>query len=234
MEKVPPGVPDTWCARMLVTPKKDGRPRVVVDLSQLTKAGIRETHHTRAPFKVVCSIPKGKVKSTLDCVDGYWGIPLAKEDQHKTTFLCEKGRFRYLRVPQGYGSSNDGYTLRTDEILATVPGRPDCTDYEKIVDDIITWSDNIEAAFFRVCAILSHCSKSGMVFSPSKFVFAAREVEYAGFLVGNDSIQPTPKYLQNILQFPTPKNVSDVRSWFGLINQVAFAFCKGQVMAPCC
>ena len=71
-----------------------------------------------------------------------------------------------------------------------------------------------------------------MVFSPAKFVFAAREVEYAGFLVGNDSIQPTPKYLQNILQFPTPKNVSDVRSWFGLINQVAFAFCKGQVMAP--
>ena len=136
MEKVPPGVPDTWCARMLVTPKKDGRPRVVVDLSQLTKAGIRETHHTRAPFKVVCSIPKGKVKSTLDCVDGYWGIPLAEEDQHKTTFLCEKGRYRYLRVPQGYGSSNDGYTLRTDEILATVPGKPDCTDYDKIVDDI--------------------------------------------------------------------------------------------------
>ena len=94
-------------------------------------------------------------------------------------------------MPHGYGSSNDGYTMRTDEILATVPGRPDSADYEKIVDDIIQWSENIEAAFFRVCAMLSHCSKSGMLFSAKKFVFAQTEVEYAGFVIGTDSIKPT-------------------------------------------
>ena len=71
-----------------------------------------------------------------------------------------------------------------------------------------------------------------MVFSASKFVFEAKEVEYTGFLVGEDSIQPTPKYLQSILDFPTPKNISDIRSWFGLINQVAYAFAKGTIMAP--
>ena len=71
-----------------------------------------------------------------------------------------------------------------------------------------------------------------MVFSAKKFVFGAEEVEYAGFSVGKDSIQPTNKYLQNIRDFPIPKNISDVRSWFGLINQVAYAFAKGTVMAP--
>ena len=65
-----------------------------------------------------------------------------------------------------------------------------------------------------------------MVFSAKKFVFGAEEVEYAGFSVGKDSIQPTKKYLQNIRDFPIPKNISDVRSWFGLINQVAFAFAE--------
>ena len=54
LEKVPPGVPVTWCTRMVITPKKDGRPRHTA----LTKAGVRETHHTRTPFKVVCSIPQ--------------------------------------------------------------------------------------------------------------------------------------------------------------------------------
>merc|ERR1712121_214591 len=77
-----------------------------------------------------------------------------------------------------------------------------------------------------------HPTKSGMVFNASKFVFGAKEVEYAGFLVGGDSIQPTTKYLQSILDFPTPKNISDIRSWFGLINQVAYAFAKGTLMAP--
>ena len=232
LRKVPPGEPTPWCAKLVITAKKNGKPRRTVDLSGLTKAGIRETHHTRSPFKVVCSIPKGMVKTTLDCVDGYHGVPLAEEDWHKTTFLTEKGRFQYKRVPQGYGSSNDGYTIRTDEVLASVPGKPDVVDYEKIIDDVIQWSEDIGTAFHRVCSILSHCSKAGMVFSPAKFVFAKNEVEYAGFLVGLDSIQPTPSYIKNIEDFPTPKNISDIRSWFGLVNQVAYAFSKGTIMAP--
>merc|ERR1711954_344359 len=232
LRKVPPGEPTPWCAKLGITAKKDGRPRRTVDLSELTRAGIREAHHTRSPIKVVCSVPRGMVKTTLDCVDGYHGIPLAEEDWHKTTFLTEKGRYQYRRVPQGYGSSNDGYTIRTDEVLASVPGRPEVVDYEKIVDDVIVWSPDVERAFFRVCNMLSHCAKAGMVFSAPKFVFGAKEVEYAGFLVGADSIQPTPKYLQSILDFPTPKNISDIRSWFGLVNQVAYAFAKGTIMAP--
>ena len=131
-----------------------------------------------------------------------------------------------MRVPQGYGSSNDGYTVRTDEVLAKVPGNPDQLDYEKIVDDIIQWSGDMGTAFHRVCAMLAHCSKDGMVFSPAKFVFAAREVEYVGFLVGWDSIKPSPKHTQSILGFPTPENISDVRSFFGSVNQVAFVFSK--------
>ena len=71
--------------------------------------------------------------------------------------------------------------MRTDEILAAVPGRPEMIGYDKIVDDIITWSGDLETAFFRVCNMLSHCAKSGMVFSAKKFVFGAKDVEYAGF-----------------------------------------------------
>ena len=232
LRKVGPGEPVKWCARMIIQPKKDGRPRRTVDLSGLTKAGIRETHHTRSPFRVVFSVPSKMLKSTLDCVDGYHGVPLAEEDKHKTVFITEDGRYEYQRLPQGYGASNDGYTIRTDEILANVPGNPEKPDYEKIVDDIIQWSGDMGTSFHRICAVLAHCSKAGMVFSPSKFVFAAKNVEYAGFWVGWDSIQPTPKYIKNILDFPTPKNISDVRSFFGLVNQVAYAFSKGVIMAP--
>ena len=49
LEKVPPGVPDTWCTRTVITPK-DGKPCQTVDLSALTKAGGMETDHTRTPF----------------------------------------------------------------------------------------------------------------------------------------------------------------------------------------
>jgi len=96
-------------------------PRRTVDLASLTKAGVIETHHTRSPFNMVRSVPSGKHKSTLDCKDGYHGVPLDQADRHKTTFITEKGRYCYVRAPQGYGSSNDGYIYRTDKILPRQP-----------------------------------------------------------------------------------------------------------------
>ena len=38
--------------------------------------------------------------------------------------------------------------------------------------------------------------------------------------------------MQAIRNFSTPTNISDVRSWFGLINQVAYRFIKTDHMAP--
>ena len=40
------------------------------------------------------------------------------------------------------------------------------------------------------------------------------------------------KYLQAILDFPTPRNITDVRSWFGLVNQVFYAFSMAEKMLP--
>ena len=126
----------------------------------------------------------------------------------------------------------DGYTIRTDEILASVPGKPDGQDYEKIVDDIIRWSGNLEESIYRVCNILSYGSKSGILICRGKFQFAKDEVEYVGFIIGKDGIKPTDKYVEAIKNFPSPTCISEVRSWFGLINQVSYAFAKSDVMAP--
>ena len=100
------------------------------------------------------------------------------------------------------------------------------------MDDVIQWSGDLESPFFRICNMLSHCSKAGMVFSPEKVQFAMEEVEFAGFMVGKSSIRTTEKYKQAIMEFPAPQSISDVRSWFGLINQVAYSFSMSSGMTP--
>merc|ERR1719508_721702 len=47
-----------------------------------------------------------------------------------------------------------------------------------------------------------------------------------------EGIKATDKYVAAIKNFPTPTNISEVRSWFGLINQVAYSFIKTEHMAP--
>ena len=117
LERVPVGVKDSWCVRMVIQPKKNGRARRTIDLSGLSKAATHESHHTRSAAEIAMTVPAGKLKTTLDCVDGFHGVELAEEDRHKTTFSTEWGLFRYKRVPQGYLSSTDSYAKHTDVIL---------------------------------------------------------------------------------------------------------------------
>ena len=38
--------------------------------------------------------------------------------------------------------------------------------------------------------------------------------------------------IEAIKELPKPRNITDVRSWFGLINQVAYAFASADRMKP--
>ena len=215
IERVPHGVPVTWCHRMVVTRKHDGTPRRTVDLSPLNKFCKRETFPAEAPFHLARRIPGKTWKTVTDAWNGYHSVPLRESDRHLTTFITPFGKWRYTRAPQGFLSSGDGYNRRFDAILSDFPRK------ERCVDDTIHYDDDLEEHWWRTIDLLSLTGASGTVMNPEKFQFAVREADFAGFHVGESSIEPLPKYLDAIRAFPTPKSTKDIRSWFGLVNQVS-------------
>ena len=71
-----------------------------------------------------------------------------------------------------------------------------------------------------------------MTLNPSKFTFAQSTVEFAGFEITQTTVRPCTHFVEAILKFPTPRNITDIRSWFGLINQVSYTFAAADKMAP--
>ena len=63
------------------------------------------------------------------------------------------------------------------------------------------------------------------MFNTAKFGFARLEVEFAGFLITDEGIKPVAKYTEAIIDFPTPTNISELRAWYGYVNQVTYCFC---------
>ena len=226
LERVPLNTPDTWCSRMHITPKADGSPRRLVDFRPLNIHAPRQTHHTESPWSITAAIPPNTVKSVLDCWHGYHSVPLAPEDRHLTTFLTPWGQYRYLTTPQGFISAGDGYTDRMDRIIG------DFQNVKKCVDDSILWSSDIDKNFHQVCSFLQRCSSQGVIFNPKKFQFGEKTVQYIGFQVTDSGIKPTKKYTDDILNFPTPTNITDVRSWYGAIGQINYAFVSAPEMVP--
>ena len=215
IERVPYGVPSTWCHRMVITRKQDGSPRRTVDLSPLNRYCKRETFPSDSPFHLARRIPKGSWKTVCDAWNGYHSVPLRECDRHLTTFITPFGRWRYKRAPQGFLSSGDGYNRRFGAILA------DVARLERCVDDTIHFDFSLKEHWWRTIDLLTKIGSSGVVLNPEKFQFSTRAVDFAGFRISENTIEPFPKYLNAIRDFPTPKSITDVRSWYGLINQVS-------------
>ena len=226
IEPVPPGTPTIWCSRMVVVAKKDGSPRRTVDLQKLNAATYRATHHTASPFNLASSVPGNTRKTVLDAWNAYHLIPLDPAAKDATTFITEWGRYRYCRGPQGFKASGDAFTKSYYDLTIDVPRKAQC------VDDSILWDRNIEESFWHTVDYIQLCASKGVVFNPDKFQFARKELEFAGFNLSMDGLKPSKKLIDAIQSFPVPKNITDARSWFGLVNQVSFSLSTSATMLP--
>ena len=226
IQPVPIGTPVSWCSKMIVTPKKNGKPRRVVDYQKLNAQCSRETHHCPSPFQAASQIPAGTKKTVFDAVDGYHSIPLDKASQPMTTFITEWGRYQYLRMPQGYLAAGDAYTRRFDEILSTLPRKV------KVVDDCLLYDETIEQSFYHAWDFLEICAQHGITINIDKFQFCQDSIEFAGLNITPTGITPSDKLISAIRDFPTPTNITDARSWFGLVNQAAWSYSIGPIMEP--
>ncbi|KAK4317363.1 hypothetical protein Pmani_011526 [Petrolisthes manimaculis] len=226
IERVPPNTPVTWLHSMVLTPKSDGTPCRTVDLQPLNRHNVRETHHTIPPIKQAKAIPPNTFKTVTDAWNGFHSIEIRPEDRHKTTFVTEQGRFRYCRAPMGFLASQDAYTQRYDSIITDVPRKTKC------VDDTIMWDTDLNEHWWRVIDYLELVGRNGVILNPAKFQFASKEAEFAGFQITKTGVKPLPKYLNAIATFPRPSNITDVRAWFGLVNQVSHYGRTTDMMAP--
>ena len=215
LERVEPNTPVTWCHRMVLQRKHNRDPRQTVDLQPLNAACKRQTHHTAPPLQQALTIPHGTLKSTNDAWNGFHSLKLREEDQHYTTFLTPYGRFKYKVGPQGWLATGDAYTQRFDKITENVKQKRQC------IDDSLLYSFSVEEAFLENCAYLTLTGRNGIILNPDKFQFAQETVDWAGVRVTMDKVEPLPEHIESIKSYPTPTNLTDMRSFFALVEQVA-------------
>ena len=226
LEEVPPNTPTTWCSRMVIQTKKSGKPRRVIDLQPVNKCAVRQTYSGGSPFEIVSEVPPNTFRTTMDAWNGYHSVPIKEEDRDVTTFITPWGRFRYRTTPQGFLAAQDGYNHRFDLITRDFEHKRRC------VDDSIIWGDTIEEIFLRTCEYLSLTGNAGIIMNPEKFVFGRKKLEFIGFELTEEGIEPSKEILKSIKNFPKLKNLPGIRSWFGLVEQVSWAFSKTEVMSP--
>ena len=220
--------PTRYCAQMVPTSKKNLEPRLTVDYRVLNAQCERIPHHTPRPFDIISSIPKHTFKTVMDAYNGYHQILLDEDSVELTTFITDFGRLQSLRATQGFSGSGDMYTRRYDDIIADIPRKG------KIVDDTLLYDSTVEEAFHHTYDYLKLCAENGVTLNPKKFRFCRREVEFCGYLIGWEGYRPCDEMISAIKDFPMPAEptITDIRAWFGLVNQLAPFIANAEIMSP--
>ena len=145
----------------------------------------------------------------------YKGLPPVSCWPRQSTFnniYHPFGRFKYLRAPYGISSISEHYNRHIAEALADLSG------FHRIVDDIVnTINDHIAHAR----DFLQHCADKQIALNPQKCIFGANEVTFTGFWLSQEGYQVDKSITDAILQFPKPTNCTELRSFFGLANQLS-------------
>ena len=89
-------------------------------------------------------------------------------------------------------------------------------------------------SFLPHLGLFSTLCKKGIVLNSEKFEFCHDTITFAGLTITPTGITPSPKLLDAIKNFPTPSDITGARSWFGLVNQVSWAYSISPIMQPFC
>ena len=204
-----------WISPAFFVEKDDGELRLVTDFQELNKYLERPVHPFPSSQDIIQDIqPDSRFFAKLDAVQGYYQVPLDEKSADLTTFLLPDGKYRYKVAPMGIKPSSDVFCSKTDPAIEGLPWAA------KIVDDILIQAPSMETLLERIRTVLERCRQLGITISLKKLEVGPK-VKFAGHIITDKGVKPDPEKIGAIKDFPVPENITGLRSFIGLANQLA-------------
>lgn len=156
-----------------------------------------------------------EIFSKMDVRYGYTNILIADGDQWKAAFLTNRGLYEPLVMFFGLTNSPATFQTMMDDIFQDLIATGKVVIY---MDDILIGTKTLEEHRVIVNEVLKQLQDNDLFLKPEKCTFEASEVEYIGMILGHGKISMDPVKLAGVLEWPTPKNLTDVRSFLGFGN----------------
>ena len=210
IEKIPTS---EWATPVVAVPKKDGTVRLCGDYKvTINQALDVDQYPLPVPEALFATLSGGQRFTTLDLSQAYQQLEMEQESRKYLTINTHLGLYQFTRLPYGVASAPAQFQKVMDTLLQGIPG---VTCY---LDDILVTGRTNDEHLANLEEVLSRLKQHGVRIKKSKCKFMANSVEYLGHKIDADGLHTTDGKLQAILQAPTPRNVTEVRSFIGLVN----------------
>ena len=164
-----------WAAPIVLVKKKDGSLRLCVDYRRLNSVSQTDTYPMPRIDDLIDQLGKAKYITTRDLTRGYWQVPVAKADQHKTAFTTPFGLYQFKKMPFGLQGAPATFQRMTDRLIQGLEGFA-----AAYLDDLIIYSNTWEEHMQHLQQVFARLQDTGLTAKPKKCQFAISQIDSEG------------------------------------------------------
>ncbi|XP_062538474.1 uncharacterized protein K02A2.6-like [Armigeres subalbatus] len=206
--------PSPWISPMVPVTKESGDIRLCIDMRQANQAVLRETHPLPLVDELLGSVDGAVRFSKIDIREAYHQIEISERSRPITTFITKYGLFRYKRLMFGISCAPELFQKVMESIVAGLEG------VIVYLDDIVVYGSSRDEHNKRLAALLERLAEYDILLNEEKCVYDVDSLEFLGHELSVKGVRPTESRIAAIQKFREPENVSELRSFLGLICYV--------------
>ncbi|XP_022891750.1 uncharacterized protein LOC111406590 [Olea europaea var. sylvestris] len=200
-----------WLANVVLVKKANGKWRVYIDFTDLNKACSKDSYPLPWIDSLVDITSGHKLYSFLDAFSRYHQIPMATEDQKKTSFMADFAIYCYKVMPFGLKNAGATYQRLINKVFVDLIGKT-IEAYvligktiEAYIDDMVVKSKQVDDHITDLEEVFSTLRKYNMKLNPTKCAFGVASGKSLGFMITNIGIEANPDKIQALISMEAPK-----------------------------
>lgn len=202
-----------WGTPIVPVLKKNGEVRICGDYKVTVNPQLKKEKYPLPTMdELFARLANGKQFTKLDVRWAYLHIMLDEESQNVLTISTHKGLYKVKRLPFGITTAAEIFQRTIEEILLPIDN------VGVMQDDVIVTGKDTEEHLANLRKVLNALKTAGFKLNKDKCKFMTDSLDYLGYKINKDGLQPTADKLEAVIQAPKPKNVTQLRSFLGLIN----------------
>ena len=203
-----------WSANVLIVRKKDGTERPVIDYRKLNAVTRKDAFPIPRTDDTLDAVAAATVSTTLDCLAGYWQVPMDPRDADKTAFSTTHGHYEFAVMPFGLTNAPATFQRLMNRVFAGL-----LNNFVLVyIDDIVVFSKTTEQHFEHLQIVFDRLRKAGLRLKIKKCKLFQTQIDFLGHTVSAKGIQPDSSKVKAILEWPRPTTVKELQSFLGIIN----------------
>ena len=184
-----------YSSPIVMVPMKDGTNRMCIDYRKLNEITTKDAYPLPRIGQTMDALQGAGYFSSLDLASGYWQVPVAEKDRHKTAFCkTEGGLYEFVKMSFGLTNAPATFQRLMNEIFKE--------DFFKhnlfFLEDLLVYSETPAEHLEHLEKVFLKLRAAGLKLKPKNCDLFQTQVNCLGHVLDKTGIRPDPKKLEAV------------------------------------